>query len=151
MNLLDLHKKISNPSNYIIDIGASTGVATDPVYNFIINKNFKGLCIEGDKSKIPILRINTQFDIFDDFITPLNIINIFEKFNVPINLDVLKIDIDGFDLEILRIILQKYQPSIIVAEINEKIPPPILFEVLYKDNYSWDESHCFGFSLQSVK
>jgi hypothetical protein len=60
-----------------------------------------------------------------------------------------KIDIDGFDLEIIRKILTVYKPKIIIAEINEKIPPPILFEVKYKENYSWDESHCFGFSIKS--
>jgi hypothetical protein len=64
-------------------------------------------------------------------------------------LDILKIDIDGFDLEILRVILSVYKPKIIIAEINEKIPPPILFETKYTPNYSWDESHCFGFSIKS--
>ena len=35
-----LQKRIKEPTNYIIDIGASTGVNTDPVYNFIINNKF---------------------------------------------------------------------------------------------------------------
>jgi hypothetical protein len=64
-------------------------------------------------------------------------------------MDILKIDIDGFDLEVLRRILSQYKPKIIIAEINEKIPPPILFETKYKSNYSWDYSHCFGFSIKS--
>jgi hypothetical protein len=63
----------------------------------------------------------------------------------------LKIDIDGYDLDVLRTILQKYQPRIIIAEYNEKIPPPIHFEIKYRDNYQWDESHCFGFSLSAGK
>lgn len=82
-------------------------------------------------------------------ITPSNVIEVFRHFNVPLELDILKIDIDGYHLEVLRKILEIYKPKIIIAEINEKIPPPILFEVKYKDNYEWDYSHCFGFSIAS--
>ena len=147
--MLKLHNSITNPSNYIIDIGASHGVSTDPVYNFISNNKYNGLCIEGDKNKVNVLKHRTSFDIYDEFIYPSNIVSVFQKFNVPIDIDILKIDIDGFDLEVLRTILAVYKPKIIIAEINEKIPPPVLFEVIYKDNYEWDESHCFGFSIQS--
>ncbi len=149
MSLYSLFKNIINPSFYVIDIGASTGVPTDPVYNFIINNSFKGLCIEGDSKKVNILKSKTRLDIHNGYITPSNALNIFEKYNVPHVFDILKIDIDGYDLEVLRVILKAYKPKIIIAEINEKIPPPIYFEVKYKEDYSWDESHCFGFSIQS--
>jgi hypothetical protein len=150
MDLLNyFYQNIKNPLFYVIDIGASTGVNTDPVYNFIINKKFKGLCIEGDEKKVNILKYNTHFDIYNGYITPINALNIFENYNVPYNFDILKIDIDGYDLEVLRVILTKYKPKIIIAEVNEKIPPPIYFEIKYKQDYCWDESHCFGFSIQS--
>ncbi len=149
---MDLHfilNKIENPSFYIIDIGASTGVNTDPVFKFINNINYKGLCIEGNSQCINELKTKTHFDIYNGYITPVNILTVFESYKVPYNIDILKIDIDGYDLEVLRVILSKYKPRIIIAEINEKIPPPVCFEVKYKEDYSWDYSHCFGFSIQS--
>lgn len=149
MELTKLHTYIKNPTNYIVDIGASTGIWYDPVYPFISNPKYKGLCIEGSSEKVIELRKNTTFDVCNQFIYPHNIIDIFRSYNVPTYLDVLKIDIDGFDLEVLRVILSHYRPRIIIAEINEKIPPPILFETKYQPNYSWDESHCFGFSVKS--
>jgi hypothetical protein len=149
MDLLQLHSQISNPSYYVIDIGASFGVPTDPVYQFITNTKYKGLCIEGGKNQVNELKKRTKFEIYDDYIYPDTIVHVFQKYNVHIDIDILKIDIDGFDLEILRRILSVYKPKIIIAEINEKIPPPIMFEVLYKDNYSWDFSHCYGFSIKS--
>jgi len=149
MDIIKIFNKIKNPSYYVIDIGASYGVNTDPVFNFITHKNFKGLCIEGNESKVNILKTRTNFDIYNGYITPLNALSIFEKYKVPHNFDILKIDIDGYDLEVLRTILQIYKPKIIISEINEKIPPPIYFEIKYKENYCWDESHCFGFSIQS--
>lgn len=142
--ILQINNKLSN---YIVDIGASNG--DGPTYEFITNKKYKGLCIEKNKEYLDLLKSKTSFDIYNDYIYPHNIIEVFQKFNVPIDIDILKIDIDGYDLEVLRKILEIYKPKIIIAEINEKIPPPILYEVKYKDNYEWDYSHCFGFSIKS--
>lgn len=91
---------------------------------------------------------NPNVDKHCGFITPKNCLSLFKQYNVPISPDILKIDIDGYDLEVLRELLKEYKPKIIVAEINEKIPPPIHFEVKFNENYGWDTSHFFGFSLQ---
>jgi hypothetical protein len=146
-----LVENLPNPSKYIIDIGASSGVPTDPTFQFITNKNYKGLCIEGNSKHIDSLRnnISNTFDIYNGYVTPNNILQIFSDYNVPLSIDLLKIDIDGYDLEVIRKILSVYRPKLIIAEINEKIPPPILFEVKYKKTYEWDYSHCFGFSVAS--
>ena len=153
MTLEKLYSFVGNKNKYIIDIGASTCSINDPVYKFITNNEYKGLCIEGNKDNIEKLKqgIANTFEIYDNYIYPDTILEVFEKFNVPIELDILKIDIDGFDLEVLRSILGKYKPKIIIAEYNEKIPPPILFEIKYKKDYEWDYSHCFGFSICSGK
>lgn len=151
MEIQKLYKSIPEPTGYIIDIGASTGVSTDPVYPFITDKTKRGLCIEGSDAKIDTLRKNTHFDIHHGFVTPMNVIQIFEVYEVPLHFDILKIDIDGYDLDVIRAILKVYRPKIIVAEFNEKIPPPVLFEIPYRDSYEWDESHCFGFSIASGK
>ena len=46
--------------------------------------------------------------------------------------------------------MEKITPTIILAEINEKIPPPIKFAVKYDPNYSWDFSHFYGMSLAKL-
>jgi hypothetical protein len=140
-------QQIPNPSKYVVDIGASTGVPTDPAYKYIIDKEYRGLCVEGNAANANRLRSNTHFDIHNGYINPENAIEIFARYNVPTEFDYLKIDIDGYDLDVLRKLLLKYKPAIICAEINEKIPPPIQFEVKYKPSYEWDYSHCFGFSI----
>lgn len=149
----NIYSLIKNRTNYIIDIGASYCSRNDPLYKFIINNEFKGLCIEGNKNNIVNLKqgIANTFQIYDNYIYPDNILEVFEQFNVPIEIDILKIDIDGFDLEVIRTILTKYKPKIIIAEYNEKIPSPILFETKFKKDYVWDYSHCFGFSISSGK
>ena len=63
----------------------------------------------------------------------------------------MSLDIDSYDYFILEKILEKYSPSCIITEINEKIPPPIKFTILYDENYKWDESHCYGYSLSMLE
>lgn len=149
--LAQLHSTLLIKSNYVVDIGASTGVSYDPVFPFITNTEYRGLCIEGDTGKIAELQnnISPSFDIHNGYITPNNVLDIFAKYNVPKDLDILKIDIDGYDLDVLRVVLSEYSPKILITEINEKIPPPVHFEIPYRENYEWDNSHCFGFSLQA--
>lgn len=152
-NILDALPKREN-KKYVIDIGASTGGG--PAFEFLINEEFAGLAIEykeesAKKLDETIKKTNKNIKVICDKVTPINICEIFEKNGVPESPDLLKIDIDGYDLSVIREILKKYNPKIIIAEINEKIPPPIYFEVKYSDSYEWDYSHCFGFSLQAGK
>ena len=149
MDLESLFSKLSNKSNYVIDIGASHAPESDPLHIFLKNNQLRGLCIEARQEHIPLLKGNiaSTFHIYNGFVTPLNILDVFNKFHVPESPDILKVDIDGYDLELIRTILTKYRPKIIVGEINEKIPYPIVFEVKFKEDYRWDVSHFYGFSI----
>jgi hypothetical protein len=146
-----LVESLRGTSDFVVDIGASTGSTSDPAYPFITSPDYRGLCIEGEPGNVDALRSHASgtFDIHCGFVNPRNIIDIFNSYDVPVDFNLLKVDIDGYDLQVIRRILSGYRPKIIVAEINEKIPPPILFEVTYKTDYRWDFSHCFGFSLSS--
>ena len=138
-------------NNYVIDIGTSDCPVSDPMYQFITSDKFRGLCIEPNPEHLPKMKkaVSNTFSICDQYINPENIVEVFRSFNVPESPDFLKIDIDGYDLEVIREILKVYKPKVIICEINEKIPPPVLFEVMYKKDYAWDFSHHFGFSIAS--
>lgn len=151
MELDNLVKLLKNPTNYVIDIGSSTCCDVDPLYKFITSDNYSGLCIEGNYQKAleSSTKVSKNFKIVNQFVNPDNIIEIFNALNVPTIFDILKIDIDGYDLALAKKIIEKYKPSYIIIEYNEKIPPPIKFEVLYKRDYSWDNTHFFGFSIST--
>ena len=147
MNNIDyFHSFIENKTNYIINIGRLELLQNNSFYNFI-NNNFKGL-FSVDINLDTIEKLE-KFDIYKGYITPLNVYEIFNNFNVPINFDILIINTPNYGLDTLRKILKKYRPKIMILHINEKIPPPILFEVKFKENYIWDYSHCYGFSITS--
>ena len=152
MSISQFYSRIPNPNNYFVDIGASDGPG--PIFSYFTDLSNSGLCIEGRTHLYDSLKNNinnSNVDIHIAFVYPHTINNIFKKYNVPKEPDILKIDIDGYDLDIIRSILQEYKPKILIAEINEKIPPPIYFEVKYYDSYEYDTSHFFGFSIQAGK
>jgi hypothetical protein len=149
MNLEDFVKGLHNPTNYVIDIGSSFCAPCDPLYNFITSNSYRGVCIEGNRQKAIASkdRISKDFIIVGEYVKPDNVLDMFKILNVPTVFDMIKIDIDGYDLELVKTILQEYKPSIVIMEYNEKIPPPIKFEVKYKSDYAWDTSHFYGFSI----
>ncbi|MGC1813771.1 MAG: hypothetical protein WA696_06505 [Solirubrobacterales bacterium] len=80
-------------------------------------------------------------------ITPDNVATILAAFETPQDFGFLTLDIDGYDNFVLDGLLDEYRPRVICTEINEKIPPPLRFTVLYSDDYVWDSSHFYGQSI----
>lgn len=74
-----------------------------------------------------------------------------DSYNVPRDFLALNLDIDSYDLFVLIKLLKKYQPKIIISEINEKIPYPVKFTVKYDDLHSWKGDHFFGYSINCLE
>jgi hypothetical protein len=141
---------LPNRSNYIIDIGASVGAGI--AYPLLCDESNSGIAIECAVSNFEKLKEavkNPKINKHFGYATPDTICDILKTYGAPHSPDFVKIDIDGYDLQVIRSLLKSYRPKVIYAEINEKIPPPIHFEILYKPEYFWDGSHCFGFSIAS--
>jgi hypothetical protein len=135
-----------------VDIGASDGVEMSNT-SHLYNSKWSGLAIECDKEKFYRLAKNFKdldVDLAKVFVTPDNVNSLLKTFNVPKNFGLLSLDIDGYDYFVLENILKEYKPTIICAEINEKIPPPIKFSVKYKKGYFWNSSHFFGQSISML-
>ena len=152
--LIELTKKLDITSGYYVDIGASDGWSSSATYPFAKNNNFSGLSIELDDKKFKKMQfVYNKFEnayISKSKVTPDNINKVLDKFDVPQNFDILNLDIDSYDLFVIKKLLESYRPKIVSMEINEKIPPPIYFTVTYDENHFWKGDHFFGCSLQAA-
>tara|TARA_Y100000310_G_C20639040_1_gene792848 strand:+ start:835 stop:1566 length:732 start_codon:yes stop_codon:yes gene_type:complete len=93
-----------------------------------------------------------NFNLVTEKITPENVVKIFGDITERKDPKLLDLDIDGYDFYVLEALLKnKYRPSLIMAEINEKIPPPIKFSVKYDPDYWHDTTHFYGMSLAKVE
>jgi hypothetical protein len=141
-NFLD---KIDKGQKIYVDIGSSD---QSNLPKEIIKDGNKTLFFEIDSRKASFWKNDHNFEIINKKVTPNNVYDlIFEKNPKDSEITFLDIDIDGYDFHVLNNLLQKTRPFLIVAEINEKIPPPIKFSVKYNDNYFWNVSHFYGMSI----
>jgi len=152
--LLDLCKELNIRCGYYVDIGASDGWTSSSTFLFAKNDNFSGLSFELDDKKFRKMQfIYKKFKnvyLSKSKVTPENVLDLFKKFNVPQKFEILNLDIDSYDLFVIKKLLESYKPKIISMEINEKIPPPIYFTVIFNDTHFWKGDHFFGCSIQAA-
>jgi len=133
---------------YYVDIGCSD--MFNVPYSNIVNSQHT-LFIEGDYKKCSYYNKEQfyidNFKLINAFATPDNVLELLQDLK---HIGFLDLDIDGYDYFVLQKILTKYQPDLLCCEINEKIPWPIKFTVLYDKNYKWDVSHFYGMSLAKL-
>jgi len=152
--LLEICSQLNISNGYYVDVGASDGWTSSSTFPLARNPKFSGLSIELDDKKFKKMQY-----IYKDFqnaylckskVTPLNVLDLLNEFDVPQNFDVLNLDVDSYDLFIIKEILKSFQPKIVSMEINEKVPVPIYFTVNYDENHFWKGDDFFGCSLQAA-
>ena len=82
-------------------------------------------------------------------ITAENINDLFKKYNVPPEFDLLSIDIDSNDYWVWKA-LQGYSPRVVVIEYNSKVPPTESLSIAYNPNYVWPGDDYMGASLLAM-
>src|SRR5258706_11904810 len=138
-----------NHSRTAVDIGAGDGMRWSNSYALFLN-GWNGVGIEFDHRKF--VKLARAYKYFPDVYacrnraTPENILPLLESYEIERNFGVLSLDIDGNDYWVLRAILSRFRPQLIVTEINEKIPPPIRFVVKYNRDFEL-RHHFFGYSI----
>jgi len=91
-----------------------------------------------------------QLDIKNEKVTAENIQNLFQKYNVPKNFDLLSIDIDYNDYWVWKAIVD-YSPRVVVIEYNSSIPPSESRVITYDPEARWDGTNYFGASLLALQ
>ena len=93
---------------------------------------------------------NIKLDIKNEKVTAENIQDLFQKYNVPKNFDLLSIDIDFNDYWVWNAIVN-YFPRVVVIEYNSSIPPNVSKVVPYDPDARWDGTNYFGASLLALQ
>jgi hypothetical protein len=149
----EIFNRISTTNKFFVEFGVQDGIETNSTY--LLLKGWKGLFLEGNpkyckevEKNFDHLIAQKQLKIVDAFITVENIENLFDTNDVPIEMDLLSIDIDGNDYYIWETIT-KYKPRVVVAEYNSTIRPNIPWVVKYKSDAVWNGTMHFNASLKS--
>jgi hypothetical protein len=139
---------------FVVDIAAGDGVTQSCTLALFRHDAWRGLAVELDPRKA--LRLEHAYRQFPGVrtararVTPLNIEPILRCHDVPERFEVLNLDLDSYDLWVMEALLRSFRPAVITMEINEKVPPPVYFAVLWSPDHVWREDHFYGCSLEAA-
>jgi len=114
------------------EFGAWDGLHLSNTANLIVNSGYSAVLIEADAIKFQELKKNMQpypaecVNAFVDLEGANTLDNLLSATSIPIDFDLLSIDIDGADYWIFES-LQKYRPKVVVLEFNPTIPKEVEF------------------------
>lgn len=127
----------------MVDIAAGDGVTQSGTLFLFRSTEWRGLAVEVDPRQF--LRLEFAYRSFENVdvvrakVTPTSVERLLSSHEIPQQFEVLNLDIDSYDLSVAEAILDSFKPLVVSMEVNEKIPPPIHFEVLITQNISGRE------------
>lgn len=135
------------------DIGAGDGMHMSNTARLALN-GWRGVGFELNRSQAAVMATAyRQFDrifVCQARITPENACDFLKAYALPRAFGLLSLDIDSYDYFVLDAVLGQYRPTLVVAEINEKFPPPIRFTVRPGEGTAYGRAHFYGASISQM-
>lgn len=135
-----IFRHVGTSSKYYVEFGAADGSYLSNTRYLRECEGWKGLLLDSGYE-------NPSINLHREFISAENINQIFEKYGVPENLDLLSIDIDGNDFYVWQALDPKYKPRLVVIEYNASHLPNEDKVIEYDPLREWDETNYFGASI----
>ena len=133
---------IGTSSRYCVEFGAHDGMT---------NSNTYLLRMQGwDSLLLDRMYENSAINLHKEFITAENITDLFDKYNVPHDLDLLSIDIDFNDFYVWKALDAKYEPSVVVIEYNATHLPHEDKVVKYQPYFCGEGTNYYGASILAL-
>jgi len=127
----EIFKRIGAVNRVCVEFGAWDGKTLSNTWELWHNRGWSALLIESDINKFKELQDNTKefskvtaFNAVIRHCGPDSLDNVLSKFSLPVNLDLISIDIDGDDYYIFES-LNNFRPRVIAIEYNSTIPPEL--------------------------
>lgn len=133
--VLDINK------GYCVEFGAADGYYLSNTFQFR-NQSWDSLLLDGAFE-------NKNINLYREWITKDNIVRIFQKHNVPYELDLLSIDIDSNDWYVWHELGKVYKPKVLIIEYNPFYGRYEDRVIKYNPNQVWDQSTYYGASFQA--
>ncbi|CAD5946236.1 tetratricopeptide repeat protein [Planktothrix agardhii] len=133
---------IKTTNKYYVEFGVENANECN-TRNLRENCGWSGLLMDGGYEK-------KEIGLYQEFITAENINELFQKYKVPQEFDLLSIDIDYNDFYVWKSLDEIYQPRVVIIEYNASHLPTEDKVVKYDPNAVWDTTNYFGASIRAL-
>ncbi len=136
-----IFETVGAKSRYFVEFGVQNGQECNTRY---LREKFgwTGLMMDCDFQ-------NSVINLQKERITAENINDLFHKYHVPYEFDLLSIDIDSNDFYVWKAITD-FSPRVVVIEYNSSHSPSEDKIIMYDPNQVWDGTNYYGASLLAL-
>ncbi|CAN5626373.1 hypothetical protein BH23PLA1_BH23PLA1_43390 [soil metagenome] len=150
--IAEIFQRIGEGTRYAVEFGIEDGSECNTRYLFE-HRGWFGLLIDGSADHVAMAQAryaDRPVRILERFLTVENILDIFTEASVPVEPDLLSIDVDGNDYWLWEKLLLAYRPRVVVIEYNGRWIPPVCWVMPYNPEHCWDGSVYFCASLEAL-
>lgn len=134
-----IFSNIGTTNKICVEFGAGNGLDLSNT-RYFINNGWNGLMMDYNGG---------SNGVKSEFITVENINDLFEKYSIPTQFDLLSIDIDGMDYWIWNAL--KHTPRVVIIEFNGCIESDKSVTVPYNSSHIYDHCDYYGASFLAFK
>ena len=148
----EIFKRIGTSNKYFVEFGIENGQECNCRW-LVENNGWQGLWIDGGAENIRQAKEHYQnypVTLAEHFIDKDNIVEIFNKYQVPQEFDLLSIDIDGNDYWVWES-LKSFQPRVVIMEYNGSYFPHEEWVMPYNPKHRFNSTANYGASLRSYE
>jgi hypothetical protein len=152
----EIFRRIGVSNKIFLEIGVADGQETNTT--FLLTQGWQGFWLEGDPLAVQAIRRNfrgplrcSQITLLHLWATAENIVPSLRAMSVPVDIDLLSLDVDRNTYWILEALLPALRPKVAVVEYNSSYPADIDWKVEYDAARSWNGTSYFGASLKALE
>lgn len=152
--LAEIFRRIGITNRRFLEFGVERGLESNTLN--LLEQGWSGAWIEGHPPLVAEIEAgfgrwvrSGRLAVRSAMVVRENIDDLIRDFRLPVDLDLLSIDIDGNDYHVWEAITQ-IEPRVVVIEYNGKFPPPMEWIMAYDPAHRWQGNDQFGASLESM-
>lgn len=141
-------------SRTFVEFGVGNGTENNTVW--LLCEGWSGLWIEAMQEHCSTIRKlfydyieKKRLFLKNEFVRPDNINSLIAD-NFTGEIDLLSIDIDGYDYDVWNAI-DCIAPRVVIAEYNAAFPPPARWHMPYSESYFWRRDNYYGMTLSEAR
>ncbi len=151
----EIFERIGSGDRTFVEFGCGNGVENNSIH--LLHQGWTGLWIDADHALIERIRAghaafidDGSLRLVESAVTVDNVERLFTEGGVPIEVDMLSIDIDGNDYWVWEAI-GDWRPRVAVVEYNAMWPPKVDWVQSYDPYGGWDGTSHHGAGLRSLE